>query len=126
MKNNSNIYDIDGKLIRTAGDNEQLSIEEAEKRIQQYQDKMKDLEDSNPNKAVYTTYIQNLQRYIFNYYIIHPEEAKARLSKEEEIKKAMEQLKADLDKEETEEKPTIMDEYTDFEEIKEKENDETD
>ena len=121
MKNNSNIYDIDGNLLRSIDDNEQLSIEEAEKRVQQYQDKMKDLEDSDPNKAIYNTYIQNLQRYIFNYYIIHPEEAKARLSQEEEIKKAMEQLKADLDKEEA--KETVMDEYTDFEEINENETD---
>lgn len=120
MKNKSNIYDIDGNLIRPIDDDKHMSVEEAEKRVKSYQDKLKDLEDNDPKAAIYNTYLQNLQRYILNYYITHPEEANLRLSQEEQIKKAMKELKAEVDKEEAEEEPkeTVMDEYVDFEETK--------
>lgn len=36
MKNNTNIYDIDGEIIRQAGDNHQFSIDEAKEKIQHY------------------------------------------------------------------------------------------
>lgn len=116
MKNNSNIYDIDGQLLRRMDDTEQLSMEEAEKRLSQYQEKLKE----NPDKAgIYNTYIQNLQRYILNYYIAHPEEAQALMAKrattEAQIKEAVEQLKADVENE------TVMDEYVEYQEEKDDE-----
>ena len=117
MKNNSNIYDIDGELIHSIDDGK-LSPEEAETRLNKYQDKLKQLTDNQEDSfkaGVYRTYIQNLQRYILNYYITHPEEGQKRLAMEEQIKKAMEELKADV---EAEEKPTVMDEYVEFEEEK--------
>ena len=127
MKNNSNIYDIDGELIHSV-DSGKLSVEEAEIRMNAYQDKLKQLTDNQEDSfkaGVYRTYIQNLQRYILNYYITHPAEAQQRLSMEEQVKQAMEDLKADV---EAEEKPTItepisneMDEYVNFEEVKEDE-----
>lgn len=110
MKNNSNIYDIDGELIHSINDGK-LSVGDAEIRLNKYQDKLKQLADNQEDShkaGVYQTYIQNLQRYILNYYITHPEEAQQRLSMEEQIKKAMEELKSDV---EAEEKPTVMDEY---------------
>ena len=112
MKNNSNIYDIDGELIHSIDDG-RLSVENAEKRLNQYQDKLKQLTDNQEDSfkaGIYRTYIQNLQRYILNYYIMHPEEAQQRLSMEEQIKKAMEELKADA---EAEEKPTVMESISD-------------
>lgn len=128
MNNNSNIYDIDGQLIRSIDDTDHLTVEEAEKRLNEYQEKIKQLTENqevSEKIAVYNTYVKNLQDYILRYYITHPEEAKIRLSKEEEIRKAMEQLKADVAKEEAEEEPkeTVMDEYVDFEETKEDETD---
>lgn len=128
MNNNSNIYDIDGQLIRSIDDIGHLTVEEAEKRLNEYQEKIKQLTENqevSEKIAVYNTYVKNLQDYILRYYITHPEEAKIRLSKEEEIRKAMEQLKADVAKEEAEEEPkeTVMDEYVDFEETKEDETD---
>ena len=117
MKNNSNIYDIDGELIHSIDDGK-LSPEEAETRLNKYQDKLKQLTDNQEDSfkaGVYRTYIQNLQRYILNYYITHTEEGQKRLAMEEQIKKAMEELKADV---EAEEKPTVMDEYVEFEEEK--------
>lgn len=129
MKNNSNIYDIDGELIHSV-DSGKLSVEDAEIRMNKYQNKLKQLTDNQEDSfkaGVYRTYIQNLQRYILNYYITHPAEAQQRLSMEEQVKQAMEDLKADV---EAEEKPTVMesisdemDEYVEpIEEIKEDEN----
>jgi len=116
MKNNSNIYDIDGKLIRNIEDTDNMSVENAEKLMNEYQDKLKQLSENEKDSykaGVYKTYIQNLQRYILNYYIEHPEEAQRRISTEAQIQKAMEELKADVEKE------TVMDEYVEpIEEIK--------
>ena len=108
MTNNSNIYDIDGNLIRDISDTSKLSVEEAEKRLNDYQVKLRQLPENEHHKAsVLQTYIINLQRYIFNYYIIHPEEYKAKFkTTEEQVKDAMEELKEEL-----EPKETIMDEY---------------
>jgi hypothetical protein len=36
MKNNSNIYDIDGNIIRPAEDNHRFTIDEAKEKVQFY------------------------------------------------------------------------------------------
>ena len=127
MKTNSNIYDIDGELLRSAGDTSDLTIDEAQKRIEQYKKKLNELsekEPNNPKLSIYNTYIKNLQSYIFNQYILHPElMPKIEQTTQEQIQKAMEDLKAEVEAEEA--KETKMepvsdetDEYVDFEEIK--------
>ena len=127
MTTNSNIYDIDGELLRSAGDTSDLTIDEAQKRIEQYQKKLNELsekEPNNPKLSVYNTYIKNLQSYIFNQYILHPElMPKVEQTTQEQIQKAMEDLKAEVEAEEA--KETKMgpvsdetDEYVDFEEVK--------
>lgn len=70
MKNNTNIYDIDGEMIRQAGDNHHFTIEEIQEKIQKYQDKLKALsekEDSTEEDkklaATYQNYIRNLVNY---------------------------------------------------------------
>ncbi len=120
MTTNSNIYDIDGELLRSAGDTSDLTIDEAQKRIEQYQKKLNELsekEPNNPKLSIYNTYIKNLQSYIFNQYILHPElMPKVEHTTQEQIQKAMEDLKADVEAEET------NDEYVDFEEVKDEES----
>ena len=120
MTTNSNIYDIDGELLRSAGDTSDLTIDEAQKRIEQYQKKLNELsekEPNNPKLSIYNTYIKNLQSYIFNQYILHPElMPKIEHTTQEQIQKAMEDLKAEVEAEEA--KETKMDEYVDFEEVK--------
>lgn len=120
MTTNSNIYDIDGELLRSAGDTSDLTIDEAQKRIEQYQKKLNELsekEPNNPKLSIYNTYIKNLQSYIFNQYILHPElMPKVEHTTQEQIQKAMEDLKAEVEAEEA--KETKMDEYVDFEEVK--------
>ena len=109
MKNNSNIYDIDGEILRESGNTEELTLEEAQKRIESYQKKLNELAEKEPNSqklSVYNTYIKNLQSYIFNYYLLHPELMKwANKTTQDEIQKAMDDLKKDV---EEEEKETVM------------------
>ncbi len=123
MTTNSNTYDIDGELLRSAGDTSDLTIDEAQKRIEQYQKKLNELsekEPNNPKLSIYNTYIKNLQSYIFNQYILHPElMPKVEQTTQEQIQKAMEDLKAEVEAEEA--KETVSDEtdeYVDFEEVK--------
>lgn len=123
MTTNGNIYDIDGELLRSAGDTSDLTIDEAQKRIEKYQKKLNELsekEPNNPKLSIYNTYIKNLQSYIFNQYILHPElMPKVEQTTQEQIQKAMEDLKAEVEAEETTEStPDEMDKYVDFEEIK--------
>lgn len=64
MKNNSNIYDIDGKLIRAAGDNHQFSMEEVEQMIDYYAAKVQE----NPENQAYKTYLNNLYGWLNHMY----------------------------------------------------------
>lgn len=109
MTINSNIYDIDGEILREAGNTEELSIDEAQKRVNSYQEKLKELDPKDPKVSIYNTYIRNLQSYIFNQYLLHPELMPIQHNTtQDEIKKAMEELKAEA---ENEEKEAVMDEY---------------
>lgn len=109
MKNDSNIYDIDGEILRESGNTEELTLEEAQKRLDSYQKKLNELAEKEPNSpklSVYNTYIKNLQSYVFNYYLLHPE-LMQQFSKttQDEIQKAMDDLKNEV---EAEEKETVM------------------
>lgn len=109
MKNTPKIYDIDGDVIY---EGKNLTIDEAQERIQKYQKKLNELSEKDPKDpklSIYNTYIKNLQSYIFNQYILHPElMPHIEYTSEDAIQKAMEELKADVEN----------DEYTEFEEIK--------
>lgn len=123
MTTNSNIYDIDGELLRSAGDTSDLTIDEAQKRIEQYQKKLNELSEKEPNSqklSIYNTYIKNLQIYIFNQYILHPELIPSvETTTREQIQNAIDELKAEVEAEETTEStPDEMDKYVDFEEVK--------
>jgi len=125
MKNETNIYDIDGNIIRKAGDNHKFTIEEIEKLVDDLTEKVR----QNPENQVYKVYLNNAQAYLYNMYNhMSTEELKKRLSilqesindaqteesktekeKLDAVAEAMEQLKAEYDNE---------NEYTDFEEVK--------
>lgn len=66
-KPKTNIYDIDGKLIRKAGDNHQFTIEECQERIKYYLELLKALSTEDPDYAVkastYNQYVDNLVAY---------------------------------------------------------------
>lgn len=133
MNNYTNIYDIDGNIIRKAGDNHRFTLEEVEKLVDDLTEKVR----QNPDNQVYKVYLNNAQKWLFNMYnSMSTEDIKARISalqnniqdakndlneaeKEQldSISQAMEQLKAEYEKE------TVMDEYVEpIEEIKEDKN----
>lgn len=97
---NTNLYDIDGELIRKPGDNTKLTIEDARKKIEYYQEKLKELDEKDPKYAVYATYIRNLTGYCIQLLANNPEMMKevlaAKKTTEEEAKKALKSLSEDI------------------------------
>ena len=123
MTNNSNIYDIDGNLIRSINDTHKWTVKECQDKIEEYRKKILEIGEKDPKSVVYATYMRNLTQYIMVLYSnmtaeelnAEIENAKKQISTEEQVKEAIEQLKNDV---EAEEKPTVMDEYVPFEEVK--------
>ena len=77
MKNYSNIYDVDGNIIRKAGDNHKFTIEEVEKLVDDLTQKVQE----NPDNQVYKVYLNNAQKWLFNMYnSMSTEDIKARIS----------------------------------------------
>lgn len=104
MTNNTNIYDIDGEIIRKAGDNHQWTIDEAKEKMEYYRKKMLEVGEESPDAVKYATYMRNLSRYIMAMYAkMTPEELNTEIEKskeastEEQVKKAIEELKKDLE-----------------------------
>lgn len=64
MNNITNIYDIDGNIIRKAGDNHKFTIEEIEKLVDELTEKVR----QNPDNQVYKVYLNNANKWLFNMY----------------------------------------------------------
>lgn len=108
MNNKTNIYDIDGELIRAAGDNHEFTLEESKEKIKYYEDKLKELDEKDPKYSVYVNYIRNLNMYIFSLYNkMKPEEIQGLVNnavhKTEEgvVEKTMRELAEEMHKEES-------------------------
>lgn len=124
MTNNSNIYDIDGEIIRKIDDNHQWTVEEVKNKIEYYRNKLKDLAEDDKKAILYATYMRNLSNYLLVLYSkMTPDQLNAEinaakaLTTNEQVKKAMEELQDSLNEEEKEKeepKETVMDEYVDF------------
>lgn len=105
MNNVTNIYDIDGEIIRKAGDDHKWTLDEAKERIEMYRKKLSELPEDDPKAVKYTTYMRNLTQYLMSLYAkMTPEdlnklieENKAKNNLNEQVKDAMEQLKKDLE-----------------------------
>ena len=117
----SNIYDIDGNIIRRA-DQGNFTIEEVEQLVDDLTKKVQD----NPDNNVYKVYLNNAQKWLMHMYNNMSKEdimkrltilkdsvddakstqIKAEQAKLDEIGKAMEKLKEEYDKEDIK-----MDEY---------------
>ena len=101
---NANIYDIDGKLIKPAGDISKMTLEEAKTTVEEYRKKLAELPEGDPKQVVYATYMRNLTQYIMSLYAKMPadllnkelEAAKAR-SLDEQVKSAIEELSKDVE-----------------------------
>lgn len=89
------MYDIDNKKIPT---DKELTVEEATNLINHYKD-LADKEEDNHKKGVYTTYIKNLNAWLFRNYINNPQEfIKNAISKTDKnvIEKAINELSEEL------------------------------
>lgn len=113
MNKFSNIYDIDGELIRR-GDQGPFTLEETEELV----DKLTKKVQENPDNEVYKVYLNNAQKWLFKLYNEMSKEdlmkrmtfltdtvteAKSKASEAEqkqieEINKAVEELKKEYDK----------------------------
>ena len=125
---NANLYDIDGNLISKAPLNNK-TINEVEQLVDELTKKVQD----NPENEVYKVYLNNAQQFLFGMYNnMSKEDLISRISalqssvekaksevneaeqaKLEETNKVLEELKNSYE----EHKPTVMDEYVDFEEV---------
>ena len=129
MKNDSNIYDIDGNLIRAIDDDHKMTLKEAQEKIEEYRKKLEKLDEKDPKAVMYATYMRNLSQYIMTLYAKMPAEQLNALIEEhkskdlkEQVEQAIEELKSSVETEETpitqddllverNETDTIMDEY---------------
>lgn len=108
MNNKTNIYDIDGEVIREVGDNHKFTIEEAQEKLKKYQDKLTELDEKDPKYSVYLNYINNLKMYLMGLYAsMSTEELKGLIgnavNKTEEgvVEKTMRELAEEMHKEES-------------------------
>lgn len=115
MKTNTNIYDIDGGIIRSAGDNHHFTIDEAKEKIQVYQAKIKELtekedktEEDLKKLAIYQDYCKNLMNYEwaelmkmnqkdFTNYMSTNLAGKVGETSEEDVNKALNEVKNDIE-----------------------------
>lgn len=99
MNNYSNIYDVDGELIRSVDDTHKWTVQEVKDKIEYYRQKLLKLAENDKKAVVYATYMRNLSNYLFILYSQMPakqlnaeiEEAK-KVATAEQVKKAMEEL----------------------------------
>lgn len=99
MNNNSNIYDIDGELIRSANDPHKWTVEEVKTKIEYYRKKLQDLAEDDKKAVIYATYMRNLSNYLFVLYSqMSAEQLNAEIqaakqaTTDEQIRKAMQEL----------------------------------
>ena len=103
MNNNSNIYDIDGQIIRKADDEHKWTVDEVKEKIEYYRKKLQDLAEDDKKAVIYTTYMRNLSNYLFVLYSQMPAEqlqaeidAAKSLSTDEQVRKAMQELQDEV------------------------------
>lgn len=108
MNNYTNIYDVDGNIIRKAGDNHRFTLEEVEKLVDDLTEKVR----QNPDNQVYKVYLNNAQRWLFNMYnSMSTEDLKQRISL---LQNTIQDAKDDaneLEQKNLEEINKIMDEF---------------
>jgi len=107
MNNNSNIYDVDGEIIRKYNDDHKWTVEEVKNKIEYYRNKLQNLAEDDKKAILYTTYMRNLSNYLFVLYSQMPAEqlqaeidaAKA-VTSDEQVRKAMEELANEVNNDE--------------------------
>jgi len=108
MNNYTNIYDVDGNIIRKAGDNHKFTLEEVEKLVDDLTEKVR----QNPDNQVYKTYLNNAQKWLFNMYNnMSTEDLKKRISLLQDTIQEGKDNANELEQKNLEEINKIMDEF---------------
>ena len=108
MNNYTNIYDIDGNIIRKAGDNHKFTLEEVEKLVDDLTEKVR----QNPDNQVYKVYLNNAQKWLFNMYNnMSTEDLKKRISLLQDTIQEGKDNANELEQKNLEEINKIMDEF---------------
>lgn len=108
MNNYTNIYDIDGNIIRKAGDNHRFTLEEVEKLVDDLTEKVR----QNPDNQVYKVYLNNAQKWLFNMYnSMSTEDLKQRISLLQNTIQDAKDNANELEQKNLEEVNKIMDEF---------------
>lgn len=124
----SNIYSTDGELLRHVDENTGKLEKYTTEELEQLLDKLGEDKDENgeiKDKTAFLNVQQMLMQYYWKYGNPHEEEIKAKLEEyakqhglEDQVNKAMEELKTAVEESTGEEiKDTVMDEYVNYEEI---------
>ena len=124
----SNIYSTDGELLRHVDENTGKLEKYTTEELEQLLDKLGEDKDENgeiKDKTAFLNVQQTLMQYYWKYGNPHEEEIKAKLEEyakqhglEDQVNKAMEELKTAVEESTGEEiKDTVMDEYVNYEEI---------
>lgn len=115
MKNHTNIYDIDGNLIREIDDTHGWTAEDARKQIKYYQEKLDELKSKeNPTPEdikkieIYSVYCKNLSKFEFQKILEMDQNSMtdyvskniAIHTTKEQVEEALNDLKDDLETEE--------------------------
>lgn len=108
MNNYTNIYDIDGNIIRKAGDNHRFTIEEVEKLVDDLTAKVQ----QNPDNQVYRVYLNNAHKWLYNMYQnMSTEELTKRISTIQDAIQAAKDNATELEQKNLEELNEAMDEF---------------
>ena len=108
MNNYTNIYDIDGNIIRKAGDNHRFTLEEVEKLVDDLTEKVR----QNPDNQVYKVYLNNTQKWLYNMYNnMSTEDLKQRISLLQNTIQDAKDNANELEQKNLEEINKIMDEF---------------
>ena len=108
MNNYTNIYDIDGNIIRKAGDNHRFTIEEVEKLVDDLTAKVQ----QNPDNQVYRVYLNNAHKWLYNMYnSMSVEELTKRISTIQDAIQAAKDNATELEQKNLEELNEAMDEF---------------
>ena len=108
MNNYTNIYDVDGNIVRKAGDNHKFTLEEVEKLVDDLTEKVR----QNPDNQVYKVYLNNAQKWLFNMYnSMSTEDLKQRISLLQNTIQDAKDNANELEQKNLEEINKIMDEF---------------
>lgn len=108
MNNYTNIYDIDGNIIRKAGDNHRFTIEEVEKLVDDLTAKVQ----QNPDNQVYKVYLNNAHKWLYNMYNnMSVEELTKRISTIQDAIQAAKDNATELEQKNLEELNEAMDKF---------------